>query len=416
MDLKIGIIGMGYVGLPLAIALAKKYKVVGYDNDEKRINSLRKGVDTKNEISQSKINGVDIIYSCKSDSLKKCNFYIVTVPTPIKNNKVPDFTFIKSASNIISKYLKKGDLVVYESTVYPGATEEICIPILEKSSLKINNDFYVGYSPERINVGDKNNTFQTIPKIVSATNKYSLNIITKLYSSILKAKVHPVSSIKVAEAAKVFENVQRDVNIALVNELAMMFKLFQIDTHEVLKAASTKWNFLNFTPGLVGGHCIGIDPYYLAHKAMSEGYKPEILLSARKVNEEVPRFILNDIIKKLSLHKIKISTANILFLGATFKENTSDIRNSKALELASQMNEIVENVYLYDPYIDKRTLNTKLCIMDELPKDKKFNILVLAVKHKEFLKLDPMSFIEKEGFVYDVKGMFKPISGMIYSL
>ncbi len=407
---------MGYVGLPLAIALAKKYKVVGYDNDKIRINSLRKGIDIKNEISQSEINSVAIGYSHKTESLKKCNFYIVTVPTPVKNNKAPDFTFLKNASNIISKYLKIGDIVVYESTVYPGATEEICIPILEKSSLKINNDFYVGYSPERINVGDKINTFKTIPKIVSATNKYSLGLITKVYSSILKAKVHPVSSIKVAEAAKVFENVQRDVNIALVNEIAMMFKLFGIDTHEVLKAASTKWNFLNFTPGLVGGHCIGIDPYYLAHKAKTEGYKPEILLSARKINEEVPRFILNDIIMKLTLHKIQISSVNVLFLGATFKENTSDLRNSKALELALQMNEIVKNVYLFDPHIDKSSLNIKLTITDELPKSKKFNILILAVKHKEFLKLDPLSFIEKGGFVYDIKGIFKTIPGVIYGL
>jgi len=415
MKLVVGVIGMGYVGLPLAIEISKKHKVVGYDIDVNRINSLRKGIDIKNQISQSEIRKVDINYSLKSDSLRECNLYIVTVPTPLKNHKTPDFTFLKRASKAISKYLKKEDIVVYESTVYPGATEEICIPILEKSTLKVNKDFYVGYSPERINVGDPQNTLTTIPKIVSATNKYSLKIIVKLYSSILKSKVHAVSSIKVAEAAKIVENVQRDVNIAFVNELAMMFKFFEIDINEVLNAASTKWNFLNFRPGLVGGHCIGVDPYYLAHKSIALGYKPEILLSARKINEEVPFFILKELFKKLSLHKIEISKANVLFLGATFKENISDIRNSKALELATEINDIVKNLYLYDPYLDTKHINLGLNIISNLPKDKKFDILILAVKHDKFLKLAPLDFITKEGFVYDIKRFFKP-HPKIYSL
>ena len=415
MKLIVGVVGMGYVGLPLAIEIAKKYKVIGYDIDANRINSLRKGIDIKNQISQTEIRKVDINYSLKSDSLKECNFYIVTVPTPLKDHKIPDFTFLKRASKTISKYLKKEDIVVYESTVYPGATEEICIPILEKSTLRVNKDFYVGYSPERINVGDPKNTFTTIPKIVSATNKYSLKIIVKLYSSILKSKVHAVSSIKVAEAAKIVENVQRDVNIAFVNELAMMFKFFEIDINEVLNAASTKWNFLNFRPGLVGGHCIGIDPYYLAHKSVALGYKPKILLSARKINEEVPIFILKDLFKKLSQHKIEISKTNILFLGATFKENTSDIRNSKALELAREINNLVKNVYLYDPYVGTKDLNLGINIFSNLPKDRKFDVLILAVKHDKFSKLAPLDFIKKRDLFMILKGFFKP-HPKIYSL
>mgnify|MGYP001171735407 FL=1 len=406
MKIDIGILGMGYVGLPLAIAMAEKHKVIGFDVDKNRISSLKMGIDKKKDVTSKQIKKTDLTYSNKPESLKNCNIYIVTVPTPIKHNKLPDFTFLKNASKIISKFLKIGDVVIYESTVYPGATEEICIPILEISSLKINKDFYVGYSPERINVGDQVNTLKTIPKIVSASNKYSLKIIKKLYESIIDAEVRPVSSIKIAEAAKVIENVQRDVNIAFVNELAMMFKSFEIDTHEVLNAACTKWNFLNFRPGLVGGHCIGIDPYYLAHKSISMGYKPEILFSARKINEEVPNFVLKDLIQKLSFHKIKTSKAKVLFLGITFKENTSDIRNSKALSLALGLKKTCKNILVYDPYLKGEDLNLEFEFTSNLPEEQKFDVLVLAVAHSLFLKINPLTLLSKVGFVYDIKAVF----------
>ena len=307
----IGVIGLGYVGLPLAITLASKYKVFGYDLNSKRVKDLRLGIDETKMISRKEIRNVEIEFFETPDSLKKCNIYIVTVPTPLKKNYFPDFSYIRHATTTVSKILNKGDIVVYESTVYPGATEEICIPILEKSSLVFNKDFYVGYSPERINIGDSKNTFKKISKIVSASNKSTLEILFNLYQSVIDAKVHKVPSIKIAEAAKVVENTQRDINIAFVNELAMMFSKMNVDTNEVLKAASTKWNFLNFRPGLVGGHCIGIDPYYLLHKSKEHGYNPMLIYSARKVNEELPAYIAQEILRKINFHDIEISHAKV---------------------------------------------------------------------------------------------------------
>ena len=408
MKPSIGIIGLGYVGLPLALALAEKYTVLGYDTNKERVASLQKGVDNTKQIPTEEIQAVSIDFFDQPQALKQCSIYIVTVPTPLKKDNLPDFSYLESASTIIAQLLKIGDIVVYESTVYPGATEEICLPLLEVSSLKVDIDFSLGYSPERINVGDPHNTFKTIPKIVSASNKDALETLYILYQSVLSAEVYKAPSIKVAEAAKVIENVQRDVNIALVNELAMMFKSFEIDTHEVLNAACTKWNFLNFRPGLVGGHCIGIDPYYLAHKSTSMGYKPEILFSARKINEEVPNFILKDLIQKLSFHKIKTYKAKVLFLGITFKENTSDIRNSKALSLALGLKKTCKNILVCDPYLKSEEVNLELEFTTSLPKEQKFDVLVLAVAHSLFLKIKPLTLLSKIGFVYDIKAVFDP--------
>jgi len=408
MKPSIGIIGLGYVGLPLALALAEKHTVLGYDTNKERVASLQKGVDNTKEIPTEEIQAVSIHFFDQPQALKQCSIYIVTVPTPLKEDNLPDFSHLESASSIIAQLLKIGDIVVYESTVYPGATEEICLPLLEVSSLKVDIDFSLGYSPERINVGDPHNTFKTIPKIVSASNKDALETLYTLYQSVLSAEVYKAPSIKVAEAAKVIENVQRDVNIALVNELAMMFKSFKIDIHEVLNAASTKWNFLNFRPGLVGGHCIGIDPYYLAHKSISMGYKPEILFSARKINEEIPNFVLKDLKQKLSFHKIKTSKAKVLFLGITFKENTSDIRNSKALSLALGLKKTFKNILIYDPYFNGEDLNLEFEFTSNLPEEQKFDVLVLAVAHSLFSKIKPLTLLSKVGFVYDIKAVFEP--------
>lgn len=403
-----GIIGLGYVGLPLALALAEKYTVLGYDTNKKRVASLRAGIDNTQEIPTREIQAVSIDYYDQPDALKDCNIYIVTVPTPLKDDNLPDFSYLESASITVAKILGKGDIVVYESTVYPGATEEICLPLLETSSLKVDFDFSIGYSPERINVGDPNNTFKTIPKIVSASNDVALKKLTELYQSVLTAEVYPAPSIKVAEAAKVIENTQRDVNIAFVNELAMMFNAMGLDTNEVLAAASTKWNFLPFRPGLVGGHCIGIDPYYLAHQSKSLGYTPELLLSARKINEALPHFIVKDILAKLEAHQIAVAKAKVLLLGATFKENTADIRNSKAITLAQGLLAEGLNLTLYDPYItENNPLTISLAVTSSLPKAELFDVVILAVGHHQFEKIDPLKFLTEKGFGYDIKAYFQ---------
>tara|TARA_B100000989_G_scaffold268961_1_gene224010 strand:- start:338 stop:1582 length:1245 start_codon:yes stop_codon:yes gene_type:complete len=403
----IGVIGLGYVGLPLAINLASKHKVFGYDVDSKRVNDLRLGVDETKIISRKEIRNVEIKFFGTPESLKDCNIYIVTVPTPLKKNYFPDFSYIEHATTTVSKILNKGDIVVYESTVYPGATEEICIPILEKSALVFNKDFYIGYSPERINIGDSKNTFKKISKIVSASNKSTLDILFNLYQSVIDAKVYKVPSIKIAEAAKVVENAQRDINIAFVNELAMMFSKMKIDTNEVLKAASTKWNFLNFRPGLVGGHCIGIDPYYLLHKSKEHGYNPKLIYSARKVNEEVPAYIAHEILKKINFHDIDISHAKVLLLGITFKENISDIRNSKAIELAKLLENAGLDLTIYDPHVKKNEKSFEMKKMSKFSVKSKYDVIILAVKHRHFLKISPIEFLKKNGFVYDLKGFFE---------
>ena len=407
MKPSIGIIGLGYVGLPLALALAEKYTVLGYDTNKERVASLQKGVDNTQEIHIEEIQAVSIRFFNEPQALKQCSIYIVTVPTPLKEDNLPDFSYLESASAVIAQFLKKGDIVVYESTVYPGATEEICLPLLETSSLKVDIDFSLGYSPERINVGDPHNTFKTIPKIVSASNEDALETLYSLYQSVLSSEVHRAPSIKVAEAAKVIENTQRDVNIAFVNELAMMFNAMGLDTNEVLAAASTKWNFLPFRPGLVGGHCIGIDPYYLAHQSKALGYTPELLLSARKINEALPHFIVKDILAKLETHQIDKTKAKVLLLGATFKENTADIRNSKAITLAQGLQSEGLDLTLYDPYItENNPLTTTLTLASSLSKTEKFDVVILAVGHDQFATIDLLKLLTDEGFGYDIKAYF----------
>ena len=407
MKPSIGIIGLGYVGLPLALALAEKHTVLGYDTNKERVASLQKGVDNTQEIPTEEIQAVSIRFFNEPQALKQCSIYIVTVPTPLKEDNLPDFSYLESASAVIAQFLKKGDIVVYESTVYPGATEEICLPLLETSSLKVDIDFSLGYSPERINVGDPHNTFKTIPKIVSASNEDALETLYSLYQSVLSAEVHRAPSIKVAEAAKVIENTQRDVNIAFVNELAMMFNTMGLDTNEVLAAASTKWNFLPFRPGLVGGHCIGIDPYYLAHQSKALGYTPELLLSARKINEALPHFIVKDILAKLETHQIDKTKAKVLLLGATFKENTADIRNSKAITLAQGLQAEDLNLTLYDPYIiENNPLTTTLTLASSLSETEKFDVVILAVGHDQFATIDLLKLLTDEGFGYDIKAYF----------
>ena len=415
MNPTIGIIGLGYVGLPLALALAEKYTVLGYDNNPQRIAALHKGIDSTQEITSKELQAVNINYFDQSAALKDCSIYIITVPTPLKEDNLPDFSYLESASEVVAKMLKKGDIVVYESTVYPGATEEICLPILELSSLKVDSDFSLGYSPERINVGDPVHTFTNIPKIVSASNQKALATLTHVYQSILSAEVYQAPSIKVAEAAKVIENTQRDVNIAFVNELAMMLNAMGLDTNEVLAAAATKWNFLPFRPGLVGGHCIGIDPYYLAHKSKALGYTPDLLLSARKINEAVPHFIVDDIIDKLNIHQVPILEAKVLLLGATFKENTTDLRNSKAITLAQALKAAGVDLVLYDPLIAMDQTTVELAITNMLPENKKYDAVILAVGHDQFAQMDLLGLLTEKGFGYDIKAYFD-IHPRIYRL
>ena len=405
MQHRIGIIGLGYVGLPLALALAEKHPVKGFDTNAKRVSALQAGIDTTQEFSTEELRSSTLSYHSQSTELSDCTIYIVTVPTPLNEENLPDFSYLENASITLSKLLHKGDIVVYESTVYPGATEEICVPLLEKSSLTFNQDFFVGYSPERINVGDKTNTFTSIPKIVSASNKATLEVLTQLYQSVITAEVYKAPSIRVAEAAKVIENTQRDVNIAFVNELAMIQR-YGLRHQEVLKAASTKWNFLNFSPGLVGGHCIGIDPYYLAHKSKALGYSPDLLLSARKINEEVPHFLAQDIAKKIKAHQIQEKGAKVLLLGATFKENTPDLRNSKAVTLAQALNEKGLEVLIYDPYIESAKLND-MEVLTAPPQKQLFDVVILAVPHQAFKLLDPLEYLTPKGFGYDIKAFFE---------
>ena len=406
--IRIGIIGLGYVGLPLAIAFSRKYIVDGYDTNRERIETLKQGVDHTLEFTSQELGNKNLNFHSNPTALKDCTIYIVTVPTPLNKELLPDFSFLEKASIMLSSLLSKEDIVVYESTVFPGATEEICIPILEQNGMKLNEDFFVGYSPERINVGDTVNTLENIPKIVAASNSKSLEKLTEIYQSILKAEVYKAPSIKVAEAAKVIENTQRDVNIAFVNELAMMFSAMGLDTQEVLNAASTKWNFLNFIPGLVGGHCIGIDPYYLAHKAREVGYQPNLLLTAREVNENVPNFISKKIINQLESHKLEISKVKALLLGIAFKENTPDIRNSKALTLAENLYQKGINLSVFDPFVDVKDINVSMKILESLPTNEKFDLIILAVGHKKFEAISPFSLLTEEGFCYDIKNFFPP--------
>ena len=414
MKHKIGVIGLGYVGLPLAISFSKNFKTIGFDVKKSRIEQILDGIDITNEISNDDLisaleNGFEV--SDNINELTNCNVYIVTVPTPIDNDKNPDLSLVISASEFICSILKEGDLVIYESTVYPGATEEICIPILEKSNLNLNQDFFVGFSPERINPGDKEHTFEKIDKVVSGSNDYTLGVITSLYKKVIKAKIHPVSSIKVAEAAKIIENTQRDLNIAFVNELAQIFNKMDIDTTEVLEAASTKWNFLNFKPGLVGGHCIGVDPYYLAHKALKVGYNPDIILSGRKTNETIPNFIFQKV--ESALKQKNIDTKDVIILGATFKENCPDIRNSKSEDLFKIFIKNNFNCKIHDPEADSLEMINKYGKNYIKKLDSVYDAVIIAVGHDEYLSLNLDNFTNQESIVFDVKSIFPKTKGYL---
>ena len=414
MNYKIGVIGLGYVGLPLAVSFSKNYKTIGFDINKKRIDQINKGNDITNEITSIELlkvisNGFKS--TSKLEELEECNIYIVTVPTPIDENKKPDLSLLIKATKSISSILSKGNLVIYESTVYPGATEEVCIPILEKNDFKLNKDYFVGFSPERINPGDKEHTFEKIDKVVSGSNAYALDIISMLYRKVIKAKIHPVSSIKVAEAAKIIENTQRDLNIAFVNELSQIFDKMDIDTKEVLEAASTKWNFLNFKPGLVGGHCIGVDPYYLAYKAMQIDYIPEIILAGRKTNESIPKFIYSKIENKLIRNNI--NAKNTLILGATFKENCPDIRNSKSQDLYKIFKSKGLSCKIFDPIADK--VEMKNLYQEDFIEsfDILYDIIVIAVGHDQFLKLNLENIGTEECIIFDVKSIYQSSKGYL---
>ena len=419
----IAIVGMGYVGLPLAVELSKKTNVIGFDIDKIRVNSLLKGIDVTEEVARYKIqNSKKLKFSSNISDLIKCNTYIVTVPTPVDTNNEPNLKPLLSATEMISKVLSKNNLVVYESTVFPGATEEICGPILERSSkLKINKNLFLGYSPERINPGDKKRKLTNIVKIVSGSNNYALNKVSNLYASIIKAGIYKAESIKIAEAAKVIENTQRDLNIAFVNELSLIFKKLNLSTEKILEAAETKWNFIPFRPGLVGGHCIGVDPYYLTYKSKKIGYIPKIILGGRNLNDQMSNYIFKDIkniIDKKSKNIKKNQNKKILIMGLTFKENCPDTRNSKVLDLYKNFKNKKFNIQSFDPFSKNWSdkFKKKFNVVTDL-KNKKFDVIIIAVKHKNFFKMKKkiQSLCKKNGFIYDLKYLF-PETSNIYRL
>jgi UDP-N-acetyl-D-glucosamine/UDP-N-acetyl-D-galactosamine dehydrogenase len=403
---KLAIIGMGYVGLPLAVEFGKVTDVVGFDIKKDRLDELTNGHDRTNEVTSDELkSSAKLRFSSDIAELRSATIFIVTVPTPVDEFKKPDLSPLRGASNTVGQVLKKGDIVIYESTVFPGCTEEVCVPVLEQvSGLKFNVDFFCGYSPERINPGDKLHRVTNIKKVTSGSTPEIATKVDELYRKIIVAGTHKASSIKVAEAAKVIENSQRDLNIAFVNELALIFERIGIDTHEVLEAAGTKWNFLNFKPGLVGGHCIGVDPYYLTYKAEGVGYRPEVILSGRRINDNMPRHIASSVIKLMAQHELPINNADILVLGITFKENCPDIRNSKVVDVITELQSYGTNVDIYDPQADAHEVKEEygLALITKL--SKKYHAVILAVNHSEFKDIDWKSIIEKRTVVYDVKG------------
>lgn len=404
---KIAIIGLGYVGLPLAVEFGKKFKVLGFDINKTRIDELNKSIDrTLESTSEELKSAIHLNFTSNEEDLESCDIFIVTVPTPIDKFKAPNLTPLLQASKTIGKFLKRGDIVIYESTVYPGCTEEDCVPVLEKySKLKFNIDFFCGYSPERINPGDKINTLTKIKKVTSGSTPEVAKFVDNLYNSIIIAGTHLAPSIKVAEASKAIENAQRDVNISFVNELALIFDRIGIDTQDVLDAAGTKWNFLKYKPGLVGGHCIGVDPYYLAHKAQSLGYYPEVILSGRRVNDNMGMFIANKVVKLMIQNEIIIKGAKVLLLGVTFKENCPDIRNSKVVDIYNELKQFGLDVDVYDPNVDFQDVKNEynIEIVDKLSK---YDSIILAVSHNEFLNLNYESLkLNKNSIVYDIKSV-----------
>ena len=412
-EISIAVIGLGYVGFPLAVELSKLYKVCGFDLNIERIDELKKGIDRTNEMKSSNFKNLDNIdYTSDIESIKNANVYIVTVPTPVDKNKIPDLSPLKNASKTVGKIISEGNIVIYESTVYPGATEEVCVPIIEKKSkLKYNKDFFCGYSPERINPGDKKHTLTTKKKITSGSNPETAEFIKNLYKSIIKAGVFPASSIAVAEAAKVIENTQRDVNIALINELALIFNKLGLDTNEVLEAASTKWNFLPFKPGLVGGHCIGVDPYYLTHKAVEIGYTPEIILAGRRINDSMGKFIAEQTILKLVENNVDPSKAKVGILGLTFKENCPDLRNTKVITIIENLKKYKCQILVSDEYAKKddalNQYGISLCEINEI---NSFDSIIIAVAHDKYTVLeisDWKKLLNPNGVIIDVKSVYE---------
>lgn len=424
--LNIAVIGLGYVGLPLARLFATKYPVVGFDINKERVAELMRGIDSTLEVESSVLQSVladknpgaadgpsapGLFCTTSLDEIRSCNVYIVTVPTPVDKNNRPDLTPLVKASETVGKVISKGDIVIYESTVYPGATEEDCIPVVEKSSgLKYNTDFFAGYSPERINPGDKEHTVEKIKKVTSGSNPEIGKIVDDLYSSVIVAGTHLAPSIRVAEAAKVIENSQRDINIAFVNELAKIFNRMGIDTQSVLDAAGTKWNFLPFRPGLVGGHCIGVDPYYLAQKAQEYGYHPEIILAGRRLNDGMGQYVASEVVKLMIKKCIPVKGAKVLLMGITFKENCPDIRNTRVVDIYHELKEYGMEICVFDPWAEPEEVRHEYGItsVKEFPEQKEFNAVILAVAHKAFLDVDLLRTKKKEVVLYDVKGILDP--------
>ncbi len=408
-NINLAIIGLGYVGLPLAVEFGKNRNVIGFDINTDRIDQLKSSIDSTLEVTSNEINQAKrLSFTSDIKEIKDCNFFIITVPTPINQDKKPDLLPLFSASKMVGELLKVNDIVVYESTVYPGCTEDDCVPILEESSgLEFNNDFFCGYSPERINPGDKKHRLTSIKKVTSGSTPEVLEIVDNLYNEIIKAGTHKASSIKIAEAAKVIENTQRDVNIALINELSILFNKLDIDTEEVLKAAGSKWNFLSFRPGLVGGHCIGVDPYYLTHKSQSVGYNPEVILAGRKINDDMGRYVGQILIEKMRLKNIELKKSNVLVMGLTFKENCPDTRNTKVIDVINELNNYSCNIDVYDPWVNVDDFNdaTNFNVIEK-PKKNHYDAIVITVAHTLFTELtvDKIKAYGKEHVViYDLK-------------
>lgn len=411
-DARPAIVGLGYVGLPLAVQFGRHYPTIGFDIDAERVAELRCGRDATLEVTADELaEASQLEYSTELDDLKRCNVFIVTVPTPIDIYKRPDMSALRAASATIGKVIKRGDVVVYESTVYPGATEEVCLPIIEATSgLELNRDFFAGYSPERINPGDKSHRLTTITKVTSGSTPAAADFIDRLYGSIVTAGTHRASSIRVAEAAKVIENTQRDLNIALVNELTLIFERLGIDTEEVLKAAGTKWNFLQFRPGLVGGHCIGVDPYYLTFKAQEIGYHPEIILAGRRINDSMGEHVVDRVVKLMTQRKIHVVDSNVLILGLAFKENCPDIRNTRVTDLVAALEGYHARVDVYDPWVDAADAHEEyhLTLLDSLPKHR-YDAIIIAVAHDQFrdMGIEEIRALGKSDcVVFDVKHLF----------
>jgi len=411
---KIAIIGLGYIGLPLAASFSKYYTVIGYDKNLSRVKQLNNHDDKTNEYSKKqllKLSENKLLITNNEKKLIGCEIFIIAVPTPVNKNKKPDLSLLIQATKLVSKYILKNSIIIYESTVYPGTTENVCVPIIEKiSKKKMNEDFYVGYSPERINPGDKKNTIENVVKLTSASNKFALNTIDKLYNKIVKVGTYKVDKIEEAEAAKVIENVQRDVNIALINELSKLFSKLNIDSNKVLKAASSKWNFLNFKPGLVGGHCIGVDPYYLTHVAKKNNFNPKIILSGRSINDSMPKYVSDKILKTLKINKFKTNNAKILIMGVTFKENCLDIRNSKVFDIYKNLKKNIKIIDVTDPYADSKEvfINYKIKIKKKIKKNY-YDLILIAVKHNEFKKInikEISKYLNNNGILIDLLNLF----------